>query len=77
MRIDIAQQACPCCGGELHRIGETVSEMLDHVPARLRVIRISAGLAMAAGPAALFTKPLPRNGRSPGAWPLPAFSPMS
>ena len=40
MRIDIAQQACPCCGGELHRIGETVSERLDHVPARLRVIRI-------------------------------------
>jgi transposase len=40
MRIDIAQQTCPCCGGELHRIGETVSEMLDHVPARLRVIRI-------------------------------------
>src|SRR5229473_948359 len=30
----------PCCGGELHVIGETVSEMLDHVPARLRVIRI-------------------------------------
>src|SRR3984885_12929292 len=30
----------PCCGGELHLIGETVSEMLDHVPARLRVIRI-------------------------------------
>jgi transposase len=28
MRIDIAQQACPCCGGELHGIGETVSEML-------------------------------------------------
>jgi transposase len=40
MRIDFGQQACPCCGGELHRIGETVSEMLDHVPARLRVIRI-------------------------------------
>ena len=31
---------CPCCGGALHAIGETVSEMLDHVPARLRVIRI-------------------------------------
>jgi transposase len=29
-----------CCGGVLHAIGETVSEMLDHVPARLRVIRI-------------------------------------
>ncbi len=32
--------ACPCCGGALHAIGETVSEMLDWVPARLRVIRI-------------------------------------
>jgi transposase len=40
MRLDIEHQACPCCGGELHLIGETVSEMLDHVPARLRVIRI-------------------------------------
>jgi hypothetical protein len=37
MRIDIPQQACPCCGGELHRIGETISEMLDHVPARWRI----------------------------------------
>ncbi len=33
-------EACPCCGGALHAIGETVSEMLDWVPARLRVIRI-------------------------------------
>src|SRR5258706_7851761 len=40
MRIDLDQQTCPCCGGELHTIGETVSEMLDHVPARLRIIRI-------------------------------------
>jgi transposase len=40
MRIDFRQQACPCCGGELHPIGDTISEMLDHVPARLRVIRI-------------------------------------
>ena len=39
-KLDIDQQACPCCGGALHLIGETVSEMLDHVPARLRVIRI-------------------------------------
>jgi transposase len=37
MDIDLAE--CPCCGGELHVIGETVSEMLDHVPARLRVAR--------------------------------------
>src|SRR5271156_6191521 len=40
IRLDLEHQACPCCGGELHVIGETVSEMLDHVPARLRVIRI-------------------------------------
>src|SRR3979490_13482 len=40
VRLDIEGQACPCCGGTLHQIGETVSEMLDHVPARLRVIRI-------------------------------------
>ena len=40
VRLDIEGQACPCCGGALHLIGETVSEMLDHVPARLRVIRI-------------------------------------
>jgi transposase len=38
--FDVGHQACPCCGGELHTIGETVSEMLDYVPARLRVIRI-------------------------------------
>lgn len=40
IRLDLEHQACPCCGGALHVIGETVSEVLDHVPARLRVIRI-------------------------------------
>lgn len=40
VHLDIEHEACPCCGGPLHPIGETVSEMLDHVPARLRVIRI-------------------------------------
>jgi transposase len=38
--VDIACEACPCCGGAVHQIGETVSEMLDYVPARLRVLRI-------------------------------------
>jgi transposase len=32
--------ACPCCRGTLHRIGEDVSEMLDIVPAIIRVKRI-------------------------------------
>ena len=40
VRLDVEHQACPCCGAALHLIGETLSEMLDHVPARLRVIRI-------------------------------------
>jgi len=38
--IEVEADACPCCGGALHLIGETISEMLDHVPAQLRVIRI-------------------------------------
>ena len=38
--LDIKTKLCPCCGGALHSIGESVSEMLDIVPARLRVLRI-------------------------------------
>ncbi len=38
--LDLEVKACPCCDGALHPAGETVSEMLDWVPARLRVIRI-------------------------------------
>ena len=38
--LDIEAQACACCGGSLHLIGESVSEVLDWVPATLRVIRI-------------------------------------
>jgi len=40
MTFDVEDRLCPCCGGALHAIGETVSEMLDFVPARLRVLRI-------------------------------------
>lgn len=36
--IEPAVKACPCCGGALHVIGEDVSERLDKIPARLRVI---------------------------------------
>lgn len=31
--------ACPCCQGVLHQIGEDVSEVLDVIPAILRVLR--------------------------------------
>jgi transposase len=34
------QAACPECGGTLRRLGEDVSEFLEFVPARFKVIRI-------------------------------------
>ena len=33
------QEACPDCGGELKYLGEDVSEILEYVPARFKVIR--------------------------------------
>jgi transposase len=36
--VDIADKTCPCCQGELHRIGEDKSERLDMVPAQFRVL---------------------------------------
>lgn len=39
--LDIGGAVCGCCGGALHAIGESVSEMLDWVPAQLRVVRIT------------------------------------
>ena len=35
--VDVEDKSCPCCGGALHAIGEDASEMLDLVPAQLRV----------------------------------------
>jgi transposase len=36
--IEPESKTCPCCGGELHTIGEDVSKRLDKVPAKVRVI---------------------------------------
>ena len=36
--IEPEVKACPCCGGALHIVGSDVSERLDKIPARLRVI---------------------------------------
>jgi transposase len=33
------QTVCPDCGGELEHLGEDISEMLEYVPARFKVIR--------------------------------------
>jgi transposase len=37
MVVDVADKTCPCCGGSLHQIGEDRAEMLDYIPAQLRV----------------------------------------
>jgi len=36
--VDVSDKACSCCGHELHRIGEDVSERLDIIPAQFRVL---------------------------------------
>ncbi|HEU5019176.1 MAG TPA: IS66 family transposase [Pseudolabrys sp.] len=36
--VDVDDKACPCCGGELHQIGEDVAERLDVVPTTFRVL---------------------------------------
>jgi transposase len=33
------QKGCPACGGSLSKLGEDVSEMLEYVPARFKVVR--------------------------------------
>lgn len=38
--IDAPTDACPDCGSTMRRIGEDVSEMLEYVPARFKVIRL-------------------------------------
>lgn len=36
--VDIGDKTCPCCQGELHRIGGDKSERLDMVPAQFRIV---------------------------------------
>jgi hypothetical protein len=40
MTLDVEGGVCPCCGGALHAIGESISEMLDFRPARLHFLRL-------------------------------------
>ncbi|ASD67294.1 IS66 family transposase [Pseudoalteromonas piscicida] len=35
---DIDNKQCGCCGGELHKMGEDVSEKLEFIPAQVKVI---------------------------------------
>ena len=36
--IDVADTACPCCAGAMHKIGEDIAERLDMIPAQFRVL---------------------------------------
>ena len=36
--IPDAEKQCDCCGGQLHKIGESTSEKLDFIPAQVKVI---------------------------------------
>jgi transposase len=36
--VDVADPTCPCCAGQMHKIGEDVAERLDVVPAQFRVL---------------------------------------
>lgn len=36
--VDLEDKTCPCCQGQLHRIGEDISERLDILPAQFRVL---------------------------------------
>jgi transposase len=38
MVVDVADKTCPCCRGQLHCMGEDVSERLDVIPAQFRVL---------------------------------------
>jgi transposase len=67
--VDIDDQTCPCCQGELHRIGEDKSERLDIVPAQFRVLvtirpkyacrRCQDGVVQAPAPARLIESGMP------------------
>src|SRR5207237_9174821 len=67
--VDIDDKTCPCCQGELHRIGEDRSERLDIVPAQFRVLltrrhkyacrTCEDGVVQAPAPARLIERGLP------------------
>ena len=71
--LDVESDECPSCGGRLHSIGEATSEMLDWVPAQLRVLRIRrpkygcracGTIHQAPAP----ERPIAKGSRAPGCW---------
>jgi len=65
------QAACPDCGGELKPLGEDVSEMLEYVPARWKVIRqvrpkLACGCCDKIVQAEALSRPIARGLAGPG-----------
>jgi hypothetical protein len=64
------QSCCPDCGGELKRLGEDVSDMLELEPVRVKVIRqVRPKLACASCDTSCRRRR--RRARSNAAWPVP------
>jgi len=68
---------CPCCSGQMHRIGEEVSEALDRAPAQIRVLRtVRPKYACRACEGPIVRRRRPR-GSSKAAWRRQHSSPTS
>jgi hypothetical protein len=68
--VDLEHKSCPCCGGAMHLIGEDTSEMLDIVPAQLRVkVICRPRYGCRTCEEGVVQAPAPRSGRSPVEWP--------
>ena len=63
-------EACPDCGGTLRPLGEDVSETLEYVPARFKVIRTVRPKLSCACCSRIVQEPAP-NRPIDGAWPVP------
>ena len=73
VKLDLDTRACSGCGGALHPIGETTSEMLDWCLPRCASSAL-VGPNTAAAPAARSTRSLRPSASSPRAWRRPASS---
>ena len=56
-----AHQACPDCGGALRRLGEDISETLEYVPGRFKVIRTVRPKMSCAGCSQIVQAPAPNR----------------
>ena len=67
--VDLEDKSCPCCGGALHAIGESREEMLDIVPAQLRVKVIRRPRYACRSCEEAMVQAPRRSDQSPAGWP--------